>query len=290
MRGAKHDCELEWGERLTTKCCCQPVVESIYSGSSKNTNDEPSKQSMSHLARTIDSYTATDEAVAADASPAAQLYRLESVAFHHALTALCAKLATADGAANKNEYDAFQALFVEQSTMDIAPARSLFVQRAADAGTAAQYARQIAAMTRGQTVMHMDLLQRLLRVATSDGALNAAELELLRGVAEILEVPKAIFRSLVAQGFASACATPYDVLGVSPRVSDKELRDAYVARANSLHPDRHIAAGASAETIAMLSDQLAVINAAYQSVQYARSQGASVASLAEYKNTKGAKP
>jgi DnaJ like chaperone protein len=243
---------------------------------------------MSSLARKIDTFAASHEAVAIDLSNAAQTYRLESVAFYHAVTAVCAKLATADGAANKKEYDAFQALFVEQSAMDVPHARSLFVQRAADAGTAVQYARQIVAMTRGQTVMHMDLLQRLLRIAVADGALNAAELECLRAVAETLEVPKAIFRSLVAQSFASASATPYDVLGVSPRASDKELRDAYVARANMLHPDRHIAAGASAETISMLSDQLAVMNAAYQSVQYARSRVASVTPLADYRNTKGA--
>jgi curved DNA-binding protein CbpA len=36
-----------------------------------------------------------------------------------------------------------------------------------------------------------------------------------------------------------AAPTPYDVLGVSPRASDAEIRDAYRTAALRLHPDRH---------------------------------------------------
>lgn len=249
--------------------------ESIYSGSNENTHEETLNQPMASFASMMTPAmfrSAPTSSVAVANAAAAQHYRLESAAFTHALVALSAKLSTIDGSASQSEYAAFHALFVAGSTTDAAMARSLFVQRATDTGSALQYARQVAAMTPGQSELHMDLLQRLLQIAQADGALNAAELELLRAVADVFGVAKEKFRALMAQSFVPAAASPYAVLGISPRATDKELRDHYVARVQKLHPDRYQAAGASAETIAMLSDQMAALNAAYRSVQQARAK------------------
>jgi DnaJ like chaperone protein len=53
-------------------------------------------------------------------------------------------------------------------------------------------------------------------------------------------------------------------------MSDAEVRNRYMAQVRLLHPDRYQAAGASEDTIAMLSDKLATINAAYESIMRAR--------------------
>jgi DnaJ like chaperone protein len=226
-------------------------------------------------------------------APSVPDYRLESAAFVHALIALSAKVATIDGAPTKAEYAAFQALFVDGKLADAAQMRSLFVQRAGDTSSPLQYARQVAAMTVGQEALHRDLLARLMQVALADGALNAAELELLRAVSDVLAIDKDTFRTIIGQGMVPVNGSPYEVLGVSPRVTDEELREQYMARVQKLHPDRYQAAGASAETIAMLSEQLAAVNAAYHNVSKARAKKAPRSSTGGSsawwrRNTKGA--
>ncbi len=198
--------------------------------------------------------------------------RIESVSFTHALVALAAKLASVDGTPNKAEFAAFHALFAETEHADAAQLRSLFVKRVTDTSPALQYARQIARMTTGQPELHLELFQCLLHIATADAALNAAELELLRAVADIFGLTRECFREMIAKTLVPVGASPYDMLGVSSRVSDQELRDHYMARVQMLHPDRYHAAGASAETIAVLSDQLAAVNAAYRATQQLRAK------------------
>ena len=41
MRGRKHHCELSAHHPQTTKCCCEPPAESIYSGCNKETSQRP---------------------------------------------------------------------------------------------------------------------------------------------------------------------------------------------------------------------------------------------------------
>ena len=184
-------------------------------------------------------------------------YRIESASFAHALVALAAKLAAVDGVPNKAEYAAFHALFIETES-EASTFRNLFLKHVTDTSSALQYARQIVSSTKGDQVLHLELMNRLIRIANADAALNAAELEFLRAVANIFALDKEQFRSLIAS-----------------RVSDQDLRDHYMTRVQMLHPDRYQAAGASAETIAMLSDQLAAVNAAYQTVQKLRAKKSS---------------
>lgn len=195
-------------------------------------------------------------------------FKLESAAFTHALVALAAKLAAVDGTVNQAEYAAFHALFVEG---DEAQRRSQFVKHLTDSSGALQYARQIAAMTQ-DAKLHADLFDRLVKIAVADGALNAAEMEMLRAIADCLGIAREAFRARIGQTMTATKTSPYAVLGISSRVDDVRLREHYMARVQRLHPDRYQAAGASQETIAMLSDQLAEVNAAYQAVMRERAK------------------
>jgi DnaJ-domain-containing protein 1 len=72
--------------------------------------------------------------------------------------------------------------------------------------------------------------------------------------------------ALAAKLAAASRQSPYAVLGVSEQVDDVQLRRAYLARVQALHPDQYHAAGAHAATVAMLSQQLAAVNAAYTGI------------------------
>ncbi len=266
--------------------------ESIYSGSNDvSPNEDEPHTDMASFASLVSPFFGTAAPAADVAKESASRLRLETASFSHALVALAAKLASVDGTPNKAEYAAFHSLFVESESAQAAQLRSLFVKRVTDTSPALQYARQIFDMTKGEPALHLDLFSRLVQVATADAALNAAELELLRAVADIFTIDRETFRHMIAKTLVPVGASPYDVLGVSARASDQELRDQYMARVQMLHPDRYHAAGASAETIAMLSDQLAAVNAAYRAVQNLRAKKSqrSEGSFWKRKNAKGAR-
>ena len=248
------------------------MVKSIYSVPNEELTKTTLEASMTSFASLVSPFVAMPPGIAFRGDASASQQRLDSASFTHALVALAAKLASVDGAPNKAEYAAFHALFVDGNSQDSAQVRSVFMKRVQDASPALQYARQIVSMTVGKASLHLDVIQRLLQVATADGALNAAELELLRAVAAIFGIDRAAFRELIGRTMAPASASPYEILGISARATDAELREHYMARVQKLHPDRYQAAGASAETITMLSDQLASVNAAYQAVQKLRAK------------------
>ncbi len=258
------------------------MKRSIYSGSTGLAGSKNSKvkSSMHAATQTLSTGSLTGNLVqwASDVwnrfqgvSEPAREYQplLQDVEFTHALVALAAKLVNADGKPSTAEYMAFRSLF-PLSEGGHAKLRSLFVKSMNDSAPALQYARLIVTLYPGADALYREVLDRLLKVATADAALNAAEHELLRAVAQLFDVPMEEWRQMVAGYIRPAHANAYAILGATKRMSDAELRNRYMAQVRLLHPDRYQAAGASEDTIAMLSDKLAAINAAYESIMRAR--------------------
>ena len=191
----------------------------------------------------------------------------ESMAFTHALVALVAKLVVVDGAPNKAEFQAFSALFADADRLDAPRLRSLFMNLVGDGASALQFARQLMAMTPGEQTLHEELLQKLMMIASSDAALNDAEIDLLRSVGTIFGITGAAFDSLLNLHRVPQQQSPYAVLGLSQNATTDEVRERYLARVQLLHPDRHQAAGAGSDAVAQLSGQLAAVNAAYDEIK-----------------------
>lgn len=203
-------------------------------------------------------------------TPVAPAYPLlEDAAFTHALVGLAAKLVGVDGNPTKAEYAAFVSLFPMGQGGE-AKLRSLFVKAMNDAAPALQYARTIKSMHPEASALHREVLDRLLKVASADGALNAAEHELLRAVAKVFGFSAEDWRLMMTGYLRPAKGNAYSVLGAHKKMTDEQLRERYMAQVRMLHPDRYRGAGASEETIAMLSEKLAVVNAAYESIMRAR--------------------
>ncbi len=69
---------------------------------------------------------------------------------------------------------------------------------------------------------------------------------------------------------AAAIADPYDILGVSPRVSDEKLKESYHALCTAYHPDKLLSVGVADEFIDLANSRITRIIDAYRRVQIMR--------------------
>jgi DnaJ like chaperone protein len=194
--------------------------------------------------------------------------RAKEVEFTHCLVALAAKLIAADGSPGAAKYAAFRSVFPFASVEE-AKLRSLFVRAMNDRVPLMQVVRHIRRLYPDMPLLYRELLQRMLVVAQADGPLGETGRELLQAAALAFDVPAEEWRAMLL-GQHSTRGDPYALLGVNPRTSDAELRKRYMAQVRLLHPDRYHSEGASAEQIGLLSDKLAAINAAYETITQTR--------------------
>jgi DnaJ like chaperone protein len=196
---------------------------------------------------------------------------VDQLAFQYAITALSAKVAAADGAATPSEYAVFETVF-PFAGQDALKQRSLFVKHMNDRTSALQYARQIRGM-QADSATRSEILRRLMQLANADAPMNAAELELLGAIAAIWGISREDFRTEVSKFLMIGATSPYDVLRVSRRASNEEIRARYMEQVRFLHPDQYHAVGASKETIAILGYRLAAVNAAFEAIAKQRGDG-----------------
>ncbi len=69
---------------------------------------------------------------------------------------------------------------------------------------------------------------------------------------------------------AAAITDPYDILGVSPRVSDQKLKETYHALCTEYHPDKLLSVGVATEFIDLANTRITRIIDAYRRVQIMR--------------------
>lgn len=214
----------------------------------------------------------------ASASPASLLESLrglfrtaepeQSTKFTIAMIALSAKMAKADGVVTRDEIEAFRRVF-QVAESDRANVARLFNLAKADVAGFDSYARQVARLFEDNPEMLRDVLDGLFFIAAADGVLHPAENVYLGQVADIFGVKDLEFRTIRAR-FVQGEQSPYDVLGVSPDISDADLRRAYHKLVAECHPDRMIARGVPEEFLNIATRKLAALNRAYEDIEHAR--------------------
>jgi len=190
------------------------------------------------------------------------------VAFTVAVIALSAKMAKADGNVTRNEISAFR------QRVQIAPEEILQVGRFWDLARQTPdgfegYANQVARMFAPRAAVLEQLLDLLFHIAGSDSDLSPPELDYLASVAEIFGFSEEDFQRMVAV-HSGDVPPAWKVLGISPDISNEELRDRWKALVRENHPDRLMADGMPAEFIAAANERLARINDAYDRLARAR--------------------
>ncbi|MGG7567440.1 TerB family tellurite resistance protein [Rhodovulum sp. DZ06] len=196
----------------------------------------------------------------------------QTAGFAIAVIALGAKMAKADGQVTRDEVAAFREVFHIPPAEERNAARIFDLARTDIAGYEG-YAARIAKMFGDRKEPLSDLLEGLFHIAAADGEYHPAEEAFLHRVSEIFGLPERTFRALQARYAPGAPPDPYEVLGVSPDVSDEALRRAWRAQVRESHPDRMIARGVPEEAVKLATARLAAINHAYEEAMALRGRG-----------------
>ncbi|MBA4209815.1 MAG: molecular chaperone DjlA [Parvibaculum sp.] len=191
------------------------------------------------------------------------------VVFTVALIALSAKMAKADGEVTDSEVRAFEEIFKIPPGEAKNVARVYKVAQQDVAGFEA-YARQVARIYRDKPAILEDVMDALFHIAKADGHVHPQELDYLRTVADIFGFSEIEFARIRASHLGQEKGDPYLVLGITPDISDEDLKKAYRRLVRENHPDTLIARGVPSELVSIANEKLAAINVAYGRIAKAR--------------------
>jgi DnaJ like chaperone protein len=191
------------------------------------------------------------------------------IAFTIGVIALSAKMARADGIVSPIELQAFRQVFWTAPEEEENVTRVFNLAKQDTAGYES-YADEIARLLADNKKLLQDVLEGLLHVATSDGALHPREDEFLADVARRFGFSPSEYRFFRARFVADSC-NPYDVLRLAPQATNEEIRRQYRKLVADNHPDKLIGRGVPAEFVDIATRKLAAINAAYDTI--ARERG-----------------
>lgn len=194
---------------------------------------------------------------------------LKQVAFTIAVVALGAKLAKADGVVTRDEVDTFKRVF-HIPPEEVKNFGRVFDQARQNAAGYEAYARQISKMFQNSPQVLEDLLHGLFAIAMADGVLHPDEDDYLRNIAEIFGFNDYDYDRFRSYHSGAEAVDPYRILGVSPDISDGDLKKAYRTLIRENHPDKVMAEGLPQEFIDLANEKLAKINAAYDEVAKTR--------------------
>lgn len=191
------------------------------------------------------------------------------ITFTIGVIALSAKMAKADGQVTEDEVAAFKQVF-EIPPHEVKNVSRVFSLAQQDTAGYEAYARQIAKLFKDAPHVLEDLIGALFHIAKADGVVHPGELEYLENVATIFGFEADCWEKLKALHLGPDKASPYTVLGVTPDISDADLKKTYRDLIKENHPDRLIAEGMPEEFIQVANDRLAAINSAYDKIEKLR--------------------
>ena len=193
------------------------------------------------------------------------------VVFTIALIALSAKMAKADGEVSDSEIHVFEHQFnIPQKELE--NVRRVF--RMAQQSTAGfeAYAQQVADIYRDRPAVLEDVLDALFHIAMADQVLRNSELDFLRSVADIFGFSDFEFERIKASHTGQDAENPFLILGVTPEISNDDLKKAYRRLVRENHPDTLIARGVPKELVDIANQKVAAINTAYERILSERAQ------------------
>ena len=192
-------------------------------------------------------------------------------AFTIAFVSLAAKMAKADGVVAPIEEATFARLHSVVPDQEHS-VRMVFDLASGDTAGFEIYAAQIRDVLADEPRLLRDVLDSLFHIAADDGVFHGREDEFLRKVSRCFAIGDAEFQAIRAAFVHGGHSgnDPYSVLGVSPAISDSDLKLHHRQLVRDHHPDSLMARGVPREFHAAAERKLAVINAAFDQITAAR--------------------
>ncbi len=193
----------------------------------------------------------------------------DQLAFTVGVIALGAKMAKADGVVTRDEVDAFKQVFSVPPS-ELKNVARIFNMAKQDVAGYDAYASQLADLFKTRKQMLEDVMDGLFHIAKADGVVHPSELEYLESVAQIFGFATLDFARIKARHVAPEESDPYLVLGIGRDASDADVKQTYRKLVAENHPDKVIARGVPEEFVAIATEKIAAINAAYDIIQKER--------------------
>ena len=121
-------------------------------------------------------------------------------------------------------------------------------------------------MFRDNPTVLEELLAGLFHIARADGVAHPAEIDYLHQIAEIFAIDNATFDRIRAAHLGADKADPYAILGIGTDATDDEVRSTWRRLTQEHHPDRLMAQGMPQDFIDVATEEMATINAAYDTI------------------------
>jgi DnaJ like chaperone protein len=183
-----------------------------------------------------------------------------------------AKMAKADGKVTADEIRVVEQVIRQ---LGYSPklrdaAIDIFRKAKDDAHTAEDYLRQLASVVRFNHQIGMTFLSALHAVAQADGFIHPNERDILLQAERAFRLRAGTVDALLGTSSAGKVEDAYNVLDVSPDMSDAEIKKVYREKCIELHPDKLASKGLPDEFMKFANEQLAKVNAAYDIIKEAR--------------------
>jgi len=190
-------------------------------------------------------------------------------AFSTAVIALGAKLAKADGRADRSEFAAFSEVFQSPTEEQRDIQRLYDLARQTTLGFEG-YAKRLAKRYRNCPQLLEDVLDGLFFIALSDGVVTSDELVYLEEVSRLFGLSPLAFRRLRATHMGAGPDDPYVILGIAADAPDETVRAAWRSALSEAHPDRALSRGLPQDYVLVAQAKSAAINSAYDTVMRER--------------------
>lgn len=191
-----------------------------------------------------------------------------NVAFSVAMIALSAKMAKADGVVTPDEVGAFLQIF-SIPPREMRNVFRLYDLAKQDTAGFESYATRIRRLCTDADVgppLLADVLDGLFHIAKADGVIHERELVFLERIGGIFGLTDRQFLRIRARHVAGGEAEPYAVLGIEPDTPPEKIRSRYLQLVRDNHPDALTARGVPDEFLAIATERMKAINAAYETL------------------------
>jgi DnaJ like chaperone protein len=194
------------------------------------------------------------------------------MAFFVASFSMLAKLAKADGQVTKPELESIHQFMVKDLNLNASSmkaAENIFSAALDSKEPFDSFAIQFYQHFHTQPQLLEMMIDILLRVSLSDGAINANEENLIRSAVRAFQITEDAYLKIKSK-YISDTDRYYTILGCAKDDSDEHVKDRYRKMVRDFHPDTIASKGLPDEFITFANDKFVEIQEAYEMVKKER--------------------